>query len=178
MPCSLPLRVFLWDETPALVRQIVPEDAIKFAEGLSRVSTESRVRKFFYDKTGFSKNELHDLSRCDGQTRLGFVLVILDDAGNEAETVAVAQCLRNMKKPTEGEVAVVTIDAWQRLGIGTILVQQLARACHESGIHTWKIFTFSDNCAVRKIMTDIANQTFEREIGSGIVEAAYELRKQ
>jgi GNAT superfamily N-acetyltransferase len=176
MPCAFPLRVALRDETPAVVRKIVPGDATRLAEGLKRLSTESRVRRFFYDKGNFSDKELHNLTHCDGQSHLGFVLGVLDEDGNEVDTVAVARCIRNKKKPWEGEAAVVTIDAWQRLGIGTILLKELARACRDSGIHTWKVSQFANNCAVRKIMSEIGSQTYEREIGSGIVEAVYELR--
>ena len=176
MPTFFPLRVVLRDETPAVVRQIVPEDVMKFAEGVHRLSAESRVRRFFCDKTRLSGKEIQNLTQCDGQMHFGFVLGILGDDGNETDTVAVARCFRNREKPSEGEAAVATIDAWQRLGIGTILVQQLARACRALGVHTWKICEFTDNCAVRKIMAKIGSQSFEREIGSGILESIYELR--
>jgi GNAT superfamily N-acetyltransferase len=175
MSVPSPLLFQLLDDTPAVVRSIVPEDAAKLEKGLHNLSTESRVRRFFYDMSQYTGKELRDLTHCDVQTRLALVLGILDENGNEVETVAIARCFQNAEKPWEGEATIVTMDAWQRLGIGTILIRELARRSRDLGIRTWRICQFSDNCAVRKIMTRVGHQTLERDIGAGVLEAEYTL---
>ncbi len=158
-----------------MVRPIQPEDAARLVEGLHRMSAESRVRRFFYDKAGFTENELHNLTHCDGQSHLALVLGILDESGNEVDTVAVARCFRDRRDPRQGEAAFVTIDEWQRLGVGTALIRELARRCWNAGIRTWKAFHFADNRGARRILAVVGTRTFEQELGSGIVEAIYAL---
>ena len=116
------------------MRPIRPEDADRLVEGLRRMSTESRVRRLFYDKIAFSGKELHGLTHCDGVNHLALVLGILDGSGNEVDTVAVARCIRDREEPRQGEAAFVTIDEWRRLGIGTALVRESAWRCWEVGI--------------------------------------------
>lgn len=167
----------LRDGTAAVVRPIAPEDASSLVEGLRRLSVESRVRRFFYDKVGFSRRELSNLTHCDGRTHLAFVLGILDKDGNEADTVAVARCFRSREFAAHGEVAFVTIDEWQGLGIGNILGRVLARECWEVGIRSWKASHFADNHAALRILALVGERTFKQDLGSGVVESIYTLRK-
>ena len=61
---SLPLwNGALRDGTTGIVRPISPVDAGPLADGLRRLSPESRVRRFLYEKYAFTERELRDLTQ-------------------------------------------------------------------------------------------------------------------
>lgn len=139
------------------------------------MSDESRFRRFFYEKTTFSAEELQRLTTADGKNHFALVMAILDENGAEADVVAVARCFRNANEPSAREVAFTTIDEWQGAGIGTALAAELARRCYEGDITSWQATFLSENKGVRKVLGSVAICESERAVGSGAVEATYRL---
>ena len=166
----------LGDGTPAVIRPLVPTDEAKLVEGLQRLSPESRIRRFLFEKSTFTPGEIQHLAHPDGCTQIALVLAILNEMGQEVDKVAVARCFRNPQESQFGEVAVATVDEWQGLGIGTALIKQLARCCRQHGILYWVATLFSGNTPMRKLLQRVGGEVFRETIGASVVQETYELR--
>ena len=76
---------------------------------------------------------------------------------------------RDPEDPTRAEVAFVTGDVWQGLGVATELVRALAEAAWRAGIRSWFGALFSDNRTTRNLLSRVGTLSDETEAGSGIV---------
>ena len=56
-------------------------------------------------------------------------------APREPESLGVARFIRNPDSPETAEVAIVVADAWQRRGLGTLLLRELAGRAADVGIN-------------------------------------------
>jgi len=168
-------RVTLSDGTPGIVRAIVPSDGPALAAALEDLAPESRMRRFFYDKTSLSQGELARLANPDGVDHIAYGLAV--DLEGEFTPIAVGRCFRDPDDPELAEIAVVTADAWQGKGAGAELMRSLSAAAYAVGIRRWFAPMFSDNHAMRRLLDGFAVKLSERDLGSGIVELVYGIRE-
>ena len=103
-----------------LVRALRPDDGPGLAEAFEQLSETSRYRRFFTAKPHLSEQTLAFLTD-------------VDHHDHEA-LVAVARFIRNSREPDRAEVAVTVIDSWQRRGLGTALLRELAQRAAQEGI--------------------------------------------
>ncbi len=108
------------------------------------------------------------------------------DGGQAARVVAVADAFDAMTSdrpyragmPAEdafAEVAITTVDEWQGLGIGTILIRTLAREARGAGITRWRAVFFSSNQLTEKLLQRVGEKVIQRGFGAGAVDTVYEL---
>jgi RimJ/RimL family protein N-acetyltransferase len=168
-------NVILSNGTKGIVRPIIPSDADALAMALWELAPDSRIRRFFFDKTDLSEKELARFSSPDGINHIAYGLAVEIDGEDELKPVAVARCFRDAKDEKLAEIAVVTADAWQGLGAGSELLRSLSAAAYRVGIRRWFAPMLSDNCAMRRLLDRFATRMEERELGSGIVETEYEI---
>lgn len=168
-------RVTLADGTPAVIRPIRHDGGPQLTEALRRLSPESRYHRFLSTKETLSPDELYYLTHCDGVNHLALVLAITDLQGHELEAVAVARCIRDSEDEELAEAAIVVADAWQRRGVGKVLMQDLAERARQVGIRRWQALFLSGNTGARRLMEAVAWQRSERSAGQGVVEAIYDL---
>lgn len=159
----------------AVVRPITAADARWLKLGLQRLSPQNRVRRFLYDKRAYTADELSRFTRFDEARHLALVLALLDGSGREIDAVAVARCFRDEADPEQAEFAITTVDEWQRRGIGTILVQELAACAWAAGIRRWRAVFASSNEATRKLLSLVAHLETEHWIATDCIEATYRL---
>lgn len=168
-------RVTLRDGTPGIVRAIIPADGEALAAALEDLAPESRMRRFFYDKTSLSVSELERLANPDGVDHIAYGLAV--DLEGEFTPIAVARCFRDPKDRTLAEIAVVTADAWQGKGAGAELMRSLSSAAWEVGIRRWFAPMFFDNDTMRRLLDGFAVKEDERDLRGGIVELIYRIRE-
>lgn len=170
-------QVRLPDGTAAVVRPIAASDTYWLKLGLEqRLSQESRMRRFLYNKRAYTSTELEEFTRFEPSRHLALVLAITDAFGNEVDVVAVARCFRDPVQPTEAEFAITTVDEWQRRGIGTILVQELAACAWELGIRRWHAIFVWTNESTRKLLNRVADLETENWLTADCIEGTYALR--
>jgi GNAT superfamily N-acetyltransferase len=172
---TFPLQVQLPPGIPAIVRPIRRGDALALGEGLRRLSANSRVRRFFYDKQRYTADELERLTKFDPARHLALVCIRVDETGRELEGLSVARCFRDPPEPAIAEFAIATLDAWQRRGIGRILVQALAGAAWEAGIRRWRAVFLTENLPTRKLLNRVGELETERWLTADCIEATYAL---
>lgn len=168
-------NVILSNGTKGIVRPIVPSDADSLATALWELAPDSRMRRFFFDKTNLSEKELTRFSNPDGVNHIAYGLAVELEGEDELKPVAVARCFRDAKDGQLAEIAIVTADAWQGLGAGSELLRSLSAAAYRVGIRRWFAPMFSDNIAMGRLLGRFATPLEKRELGNGIVETVYEI---
>lgn len=137
----------LRDGTTVKVRPIRPEDKEALAAGLSRVSAESRYRRFLRPVTSLSPKELAYLTEIDYSNHFAWVAVDPDD---DQYGLGVARYVRDAKDPTVAEAAVIVVDEYQGKGLGTVLLRLLVATALDKGITTFRGWVLGDNIEVRR----------------------------
>jgi GNAT superfamily N-acetyltransferase len=120
------------------VRPIRPDDAPQLLLFHRQLSPSSVYRRHFFTHPELSPSEVAHFTQVDYLDRLA---LIAEDAGH---MVAVGRYERS-PGTTEAEVAFVVADAYQHLGIGTMLLDRLAAAARPAGIATFIASTLADN---------------------------------
>lgn len=131
-------------------RLIQPDDAPLLIDLFSRLSPESRRRRFNTSLDTIEPDRLtHEarrLTQVDNRTVGGAVLAFADMSG-DGELVGVARLGRFPKNPTsaDAEAALVVRDDYQRQGIGTALLVLLAMLARRMNVEILTASAQADN---------------------------------
>ena len=98
---------------------------------------------------------------------------VVAGAGGEEEIVALAGYVR-LREVSTAEVAFVVADELQGYGVGTRLLEQLARRAHEVGIERFVAEVMPDNSPMVRVFED-AGFDVERELEGGVLEVRFEI---
>lgn len=112
------------------LRPVRPEDAPALIEFFRGLSAESLYLRFL-GVSPFDRARAESLARTDYETRFGLV------GETRQGIVALGHFHRDPKNPDRAEVAFAVADALQGQGIGTSLLDRLARVAREIGIETF-----------------------------------------
>jgi GNAT superfamily N-acetyltransferase len=128
-------RVALDDGAVLDLRAIQPSDKSALNEGFEQLSVESRHRRFFVAKSGFTDKELRYLTEFDGVNHYAIVAFATTSGDGVPKGVGVARIVRTDDDPMAAELAIVIVDSWQRRGIGRLLLESIVA-------HRWLEATF------------------------------------
>jgi RimJ/RimL family protein N-acetyltransferase len=148
------------------VRPVVPEDREGLAEGVRRMSLESRYRRFFSAVPELPEAALTYLTEIDYDDHFAWAAVDLDQPG--APGIGVARYIRLPDDPEAAEVAVAVADDHHRLGIGTLLLEAVALTAREHGIRRLVATVLSDNQAGRSVLRGLG-ATFRWDPDGGVL---------
>ncbi len=149
-------NVELGDGATVRIRSIRPDDDDALRTFHARLSSESIVLRFFGPHPRLSEDEVRRFTQVDGIDRLALV------AEHASEIVAVARYDRPPGSD-EAEMAFVVADAWQHLGLGTILLQRLAEAGRLQGVRWFVADTLTENFRMLNVFRDAGfPRTFTR----------------
>jgi len=102
------------------------------------LSARSVYRRFFFAHPRLSEGEVERFTHVDYVDRMAFVVV------DDGRIVGVGRYER-LEGTDEAEVAFVVTDAYQRQGIGALLLDHLADAARRQGITRFTAQTLSEN---------------------------------
>src|SRR5947209_2929429 len=131
----------LRDGTEVRISRLTPADAPLLADAFARLSEESRRLRFLGPKPSLSAAELRYLTEVDGHRHEA--LCAIDPATGHG--VAIGRFVRTPERPGTAEVAITVADAWQRRGLGKLLLERLADRAREEGITGFTAFVAQDN---------------------------------
>ena len=137
----------LADGTDILIRPIRPQDddiEFAFVRGLSR---DTRYNRLLSART-LTAQEIRHLTRIDYDREMA--LVAVTGSGTQARLLGVARYVRDADAGG-AEFAIVVADAWQRKGIGTLLLQALLRQAHSAGVGSLQGITLATNQAMHSL---------------------------
>jgi len=124
-----------------LVRTLRPDDPSGLAEAFEQLSETSRYRRFFTVKPRLSEQSLAYLTAIDHRDHEALVAL----APCSGQLVGVARFIRISQEPDKAEAAVTVIDSWQRRGVGTVLLSELAQRASEEGIRYFTAEILAEN---------------------------------
>ena len=124
-----------------LIRPIRPEDREGLRAGIERLSLESRYRRFFSTALTLNSRHLRYLTEVDHRDHEALLAI---DPGTR-EGLAVARYVRSGEDPRTAEVAVAVTDAWQRRGLGTLLLHDLTARAREAGVERFSASVLAEN---------------------------------
>ena len=143
------------------LRPVRPEDAprlLRFVQGLSPESLYLR----FLGSTPFDLSRAQYLSRIDYENDFALVGETRD------EIVALGHFFRDPKRPDRAEAAFAVADLLHGQGIGTSLLDRLARIARERGIRTFQADVMARNRKMTEVFLDSGFDVKQRADG-GIV---------
>ena len=120
-------------------RPVRPEDAEGFCALWNRLSPETIYRRFHAPLRRPPVDPVPRLVSVDHDLREALVAVVGDDV------VGVARYDRSATDPSTAELAVVVEDAWQGVGVGRQLMQQLIELAARRGVRTVTATVQADN---------------------------------
>jgi len=151
------------------IRVIRPDDRDHLVRGLEQMSPATRYQRFHGERTDFTSGELDFLVACDGVDHIAYVSHGVDYRGQETEGAGVARFYRDPEQPDWGEVAIVVVDGWQNVGLGSVLLGILADHCRKTCVKGWKASIVGDNDRAIHVFSKIGTVTQREWVDRSIV---------
>jgi acetyl coenzyme A synthetase (ADP forming)-like protein len=129
------------------LRPVAPEDAPALLDFVKRLSRESLYLRFF-SASNFDLAKAQYLTRVDYENQFALV------GETRKGIVALGHFYRDPKAPDRAEVAFAVADALHGQGIGTSLLERLARIAREKGITTFVAETLPHNRRMIQVFLD------------------------
>jgi len=168
---------YLLDDGSAIeIRPIRRDDAERLQAAYSRLSPESRYRRFLGVKPILSAGDVNYLVGVDGSDH--FALVGTEPDGDDESIVAVARFVRLVDDPAAAEFAIVVGDLYQRQGLAAELLARLAAAASERGIERFTATILTDNVAIQKLIERLAGGEIAVVRSGSVSEVEFPLRGQ
>jgi GNAT superfamily N-acetyltransferase len=133
----------LGDGTPICIRAIRPDDKEKLAGHFDGLSSESHYRRFFGFRN-ISADELSCFSEPDFLSHVALVATIDQGEGLQS-IVGDGRYVVGLKRPDAAELALSVLDAYQRRGIGTFLLEHLLKVGRRAGIRQLEAEVLASN---------------------------------
>jgi RimJ/RimL family protein N-acetyltransferase len=160
--------VTLRDGRQVFIRPILPGDAAELAEAIKTAEPDTLRRRFLGRPPRITPALLAHMATVDYVRR--FALVAIDPGTQKGVAIA------RFKQTGNGvaEIAVAVSPAWRRAGLATMLIQLLANAALERGIHTFSARYLADNRPIAALVED-AGWAGEQTTEHGIARASLAL---
>jgi RimJ/RimL family protein N-acetyltransferase len=156
-----PIETTLQDGTPILIREVTPADADLLRLGFDHLSESSRQFRFFGAVRNLSPEQVAAFTTESDRDHVAIGAAVpvsegLDPAGS-------ARYVRLPQDPREAEFALTVVDAWQRRGIGILLLGILAATAQRNGIERLVGYVMRGN---RPMLALLAGLGARRRIGA------------
>ena len=137
-PSELERRIATVDGVELLLRPIRPDDGPRLVAFHRQLSSRSTYLRFFNVHPELSEEEVEHFTHVDYEGRLALVVE------HEGDLVAVGR-YELLATSSEAEAAFVVADAFQRHGIATLLLDELAAAAWARGITVFVATVLAEN---------------------------------
>jgi GNAT superfamily N-acetyltransferase len=156
------------DGSRVLVRPITPADKAKIAAALDQLSARSRLFRFGATLDRLSPEELAHLTELDYRTHVAWGALAIDLPGEPG--IAVARFIRHPEDPGTAECAITVIDAWQRRGLGKVLLQTLLVSAAEQGVERLVRRVHPENEAAVQLVRSMGGRVSPADGGALLLE--------
>jgi len=126
-----------------VIRPLRPDDRALVDALVRELSPTSRYRRFHAAVNGLPSAMLERLARVDARDE--FALLATTTARGIEVAVGEARYACDELRSDAREFALVVVEPWQRLGVGTRLLRELMRQAARSGVGVLYGDTFTDN---------------------------------
>jgi GNAT superfamily N-acetyltransferase len=153
-------RVRLHDGMTATLRLVRPGDKEQLRRGFDQLSDDARYNRFFVRKAALLDSEVRYLTEVD---QIDHVALVAFGGRAGKEGIAVARAIRLAEEPQVYEAAVTVLDAFQRQGIGSLLVRRLMTAAAERGARRLQFWVLPTNVSMRRLLQRVTPQALIRD---------------
>jgi RimJ/RimL family protein N-acetyltransferase len=133
------------------IRPIRPDDRDALADGVRRMSPESRYRRFFSPIDHLTEKQLTYLTQVDHHDHEALVAL---EPGT-AHGIGVARFVRSESDPSVAEMAVAVADDWQGQGIGSELLHRLTERAREEQITRFSASILAENQPMLRLIAEL-----------------------
>ncbi|MGA5299564.1 GNAT family N-acetyltransferase [Nucisporomicrobium flavum] len=158
----------LADGRTVQLRPIRPDDAAQLAEAIRTADPDTLRRRFVGGPPHVTPALLAHLCTVDYQDR--FALVATEPRTGRGVAIARYEAVPG----GAADVAVVVDPGWRGAGLATVLMELLAEAALDRGIHTFSAYYLAENRPVAALLDHIGGSG-RRTIREGFAEAAVAL---
>jgi RimJ/RimL family protein N-acetyltransferase len=153
------------------IRPIRPGDGPALTASYEQLSEETKYRRFLAPKPHLSNRDVEYLTDIDGVDHCALVAVPvgLQPAEARPTIVGVARYVRLPEDPDAAEFAIVVGDPFQSDGLGSAMMERLARGAVANGIKRLRGTMLADNVAAHRLTRRLAGPG-AREHNLGIVD--------
>ncbi len=162
--------VTLRNGASARIRAIRPDDETRLMALCRRLSPRTVYQRFFSVRR-LLPAEAHAFANVDYDRRMAVVAEI--DDGQEPELIGVARYGPSDEGPAD--IGIVVADAWQGLGLGPLLLEEILQAGEQRGIHEFSADALTENARALRLLarhTAIARRT----VASGVTSVVFSRR--
>ncbi|MEJ1228248.1 GNAT family N-acetyltransferase [Pseudomonas sp. CCNWLW56] len=145
----------LKDGRHVLIRPLRDEDRQREYDFIKRLSPESRHMRFLAQVTEPGTALLDQLMDVDCKARMAYIALVHDN-GQLVEIGVSRYCAT---AEHECECAVTVADAWQHLGLGTLLMEHLIDAARKNGFRQMYSVDAASNAAMRDLAHGLGFET-------------------
>lgn len=140
------------------------DDHDAILQAFERLSTESRVQRWFYPKRQLTEEEIAALVSPADDAHGAISAIELGPDGTEQSGIGMARFVRSKENADAAEIAITIVDDWQGLGIGRILLHRVLAMISERGIRFVDGRLQVENRAMRHLLEPYVPQGgFQRE---------------
>jgi acetate---CoA ligase (ADP-forming) len=155
------------------LRAIRPDDKQRLIDHFASLGTRSVYFRFFGAKKRLKDEELRRFTELDFVERVAFVATL--GSGAEETIIGVGRYAllpEQQGLPTRAEVAFAVSDAHQGRGIGTLLLEELARAARRCGIAEFEADVLGENNRMLEVFAQ-SGFVVKRSIEAGVVHVTF-----
>lgn len=148
-----------WAESAALqegslvqLRLVRPSDKTRLLRAFTRLSPDSRYRRFLTAKDRLTDADLQYLTDVDGLDHM--VIVAIDEITREG--IGIARFVRIPGESTVAEAAITVVDDWIERGLGRLLLDRLVGAAREREVETFRVEILARDAGMSRLIREIA----------------------
>lgn len=164
-------RLRLRDGRVVAIRPVVPQDAPELAEAILTADPDTLRRRFLGGAPHVTPALVARLTTLDYVRRFALA------AGDERTGQGVAIARFEAMEGGVAEVAIVVDPAWRRVGLATALIELLAQAALDRGIHQFTATYLAENRPVSALLA-LTRGAGRQLIRQGIAEGAVTLDRE
>jgi RimJ/RimL family protein N-acetyltransferase len=167
-PRDYECRLRLRDGRRVAIRPLIPADAPLLAEAIATADPDTLRRRFLGGPPHVTPALLARLTTLDYDRR--FALAAADERTGRGVAIARYEAIGD----TVADIAIAVDPAWRRLGLATALVELLAQAALDHGIHEFSACYLAQNRPVAALLA-LGDGTGRQQIHAGISEVVVAL---
>jgi len=160
--------VLLADGGVVHLRPSGPADAESIRAMHGRLSAKTLYLRYFSPVSTVSDEKIATFTDVDYDSRVGLVAEL------GGEMIAAGTYHRDAVNDTEAEVALLVEDSQQGRGLGSILLEHLAAAAQERGIHRFTAEVLGQNTTMLRVFKD-AGYSDDRRYNFGVIDLAFDI---
>ena len=136
------------------IRMLRADDEEDMLAAIGRTSSQSLQRRFFGPKRSFSKTEVDFFMNIDFTSHVALIAL----ADEDEHEVIIGGGRYVVTDSGMAEIAFVTIDDYQGLGVGTLLMRHLIILARAAGLEQLVADVLPENTAMRKVFAKFGFQ--------------------